>query len=319
MQRYILIRLLQGVFLVIVITSIVFALTRLSGDPIELMVPLETPDEVIESIRAHWGLDDPWHIQYWNFMSNAAQGNFGKSFKWPGEEDVMGLIRTRLVSSLQITLTALVVASAIAMVLGVLTAVKRDTVWDYGGKFFALLGQSAPSFWTAIMLIWIFGVELEWLPAAGRGEGGGLSRVGDELKHMVLPVATLSAFQVAAMMRLVRSSMLDTLDSEYVKLARLKGIPEWKVLWKHCLRNAAITPLTYFGLTAGVLMTGSVIVETVFAWPGVGLLMINSIQARDIQVVQAATLVFAVIIILLNLIVDIVYAVVDPRIRYGTA
>ncbi len=318
MQRYILIRLLQGVFLVVVITTIVFILTRLSGDPIELMVPLETPDEVIQSIREYWGLDEPWHIQYWNFMSNAAQGDFGKSFKWPGEEDVMDLISSRLVASLQVTLTALLLASLVAMVLGVLTAVKRDTPWDYGGKFFALLGQSAPSFWTAIMLIWVFGVELGWLPVAGRGQGEGLARVEDELKHMVLPVATLSAFQVAAMMRLVRSSMLDTLDSEYVKLARIKGIPEWKVLWKHCLRNAAITPLTYFGLTAGVLMTGSVIVETVFAWPGVGLLMINSIQARDIQVVQATTLVFAVIIILLNLIVDIVYAVVDPRIRYGS-
>ena len=330
MQRYILIRLLQGVFLVIVITTIVFALTRLSGDPIELMVPLETPDEVIDQIRDHWGLDEPWHIQYWNFMSNAAQGNFGKSFKWPGESNVIDLISERLGASLQITLTALVVASVIALALGVLTAIKRDTFWDYGGKALALLGQSAPSFWTAIMLIWVLGVELTWLPVAGRGEGwsvgwyevwkgGWWEALAEELKHMVLPVVTLSAFQVAAMMRLVRSSMLDTLDSEYVKLARLKGIPEWKVVWKHCLRNAAITPITYFGLTAGVLMTGSVIVETVFAWPGIGLLMIDSIVARDIQVVQAATLVFAVIIIVLNLIVDIIYAVVDPRIRYGAA
>ncbi len=318
MQRYILIRLLQGVFLVIVISSIVFVLTRLSGDPIELMVPLETPDEVIESIREYWGLDEPWHIQYWNFMSNAAQGNFGESFKWPNQ-DIMGLISVRLVASLQVTLTALLLASLIAMVLGVLTAVKRDTPWDYGGKFFALLGQSAPSFWTAIMLMWVFGVELGWLPVAGQGEGDGLVRVRNELRHMVLPVATLGAFQVAAMMRLVRSSMLDTLDSEYVKLARIKGIPEWKVLWKHCLRNAAITPLTYFGLTAGVLMTGSVIVETVFAWPGIGQLIITSIEARDFQVVQATTLVFAVGIILLNLIVDIIYAFVDPRIRYGSA
>ena len=318
MQRYILIRLLQGVFLVIVITSIVFVLTRLSGDPIELMVPLETPDEVIQSIREHWGLDEPWHIQYWNFMSNAAQGKFGESFKWP-EQNIMEVVRGRLVASLQVTLTALFLASFIAMVLGVLTAVKRDTPWDYGGKIFAFLGQSAPSFWTALMLMWVLGVELDWVPVAGRGQGEGLDRLVDELKHMVLPVATLSSFQVAAMMRLVRSSMLDTLDSEYVKLARIKGIPEWKVLWKHCLRNAAITPLTYFGLTAGVLMTGSVIVETIFAWPGIGLLMIDSINGRDFQVVQAATVVFAVIIIVLNLVVDIIYAFVDPRIRYGNA
>ena len=307
MQRYILIRLVQGVFLVIVITSIVFALTRLSGDPIELMVPLETPDEVIESLRDHWGLDEPWHIQYWNFMSNAAQGNFGRSFKWPGEEDVMGLIRTRLVSSLQITLTALVVASAIAMVLGVLTAVRRDTPWDYGGKIFAFLGQSAPTFWTGIMLIWIFAVELDWFPTSGKGG----------IKHMVLPVITLGAFQVAAIMRLVRSSMLDTLDSEYVKMARLKGLPEWKVLWKHCLRNAAIAPLTYFGITAGVLLTGSVIVENIFAWPGVGQLVVSGAVGRDFKLVQGSVLIISVGFILLNLIVDILYAYVDPRIRYG--
>ena len=306
MQRYILIRLVQGVFLLFVISSLVFVLTRLSGDPIDLMLPIETPPEVIEQVRSYWGLDKPWHVQYWNFMSNAAQGDFGTSFKWPNQ-NIMGLISSRLVASLQLTVTSLVAASLIALVLGVLTAVKRDTPWDYGGKIFAFIGQSAPSFWTGIMLMWIFAVELDWLPSSGKGG----------IKHMVLPVATLSAFQVAAMMRLVRSSMLDTLDSEYVKMARIKGLPEWKVVWKHCLRNAAIAPLTYFGLTAGVLLTGSVIVETIFAWPGVGRLIINAVQGRDFQVVQASALVFAVGFILLNLIVDIVYAIVDPRIRYG--
>ena len=263
------------------------------------MLPIETPPEVIQQVRGYWGLDKPWHVQYWNFMSHAVQGDFGTSFKWPNQ-NVMGLISSRLVASLQLTVTSLVVASLIALVLGVLTAVKRDTPWDYGGKLFAFIGQSAPSFWTGIMLMWIFAVELDWLPSSGKGG----------IKHMVLPVATLSAFQVAAMMRLVRSSMLDTLDSEYVKMARIKGLPEWKVVWKHCLRNAAIAPLTYFGLTAGVLLTGSVIVETIFAWPGVGRLIINAVQGRDFQVVQASALVFAVGFILLNLLVDIVYAIV---------
>ena len=305
MQRYILIRLIQGAFVVWVVVTFVFVLSRLSGDPIELMVPIETAPEVVEAIQEHWGLNDSLLHQYWNFVSNAAQGKFGQSFKWPAE-DIMGLIKARLAASLQLTLTALVLASVVALVLGVLTAIKKDTPWDYVGKSFAFLGQSAPSFWTAIMLMWLFGVELKWLPTAGKGG----------IEHMVLPVATLSAFQVAAMMRLVRSSMLDTLDSEYVKLARIKGLPEWKVLWKHCLRNAAIAPLTYFGLTAGVLLTGSVIVETVFAWPGIGLLIISSINGRDFQVVQAVTLVFSVGFILLTLIVDIIYAFVDPRIRY---
>ena len=306
MQRYILVRLFQGIFLVFVISVIVFALARASGDPIGLMLPIETSPDVIASVRSYWGLDKPLHVQYWRFATNAVQGDFGASLKWPGH-NIMDLIGSRLVASLQLTLTALVLASLLALVLGVLTAVKKDTPWDYGAKVLAFLGQSAPSFWVGIMLMWIFAVKLDWFPTSGRGG----------VEHMVLPVITLSAFQVAAMMRLIRSSMLDTLDSEYVKMARIKGLPEWTVVWKHCLRNAAIAPLTYFGLTAGVLLTGSVIVETIFAWPGVGALMIDAIQGRDFQVVQAGTIVFAVGFILLNLIVDIVYAVVDPRIRYG--
>jgi peptide/nickel transport system permease protein len=169
----------------------------------------------------------------------------------------------------------------------------------------ALLGQSLPTFWLGIVLMWIFAVLLDWLPASGRGV----------VQHLILPAIALGWFQVAAIMRLVRSSMLDVLDSEFVKLARVKGISEGKVVWKHCLRNAGIAPLTYFAIIAGSLLTGSVVIETVFTWPGVGLLVVDAVRSRDFQVVQAVVILFAGIFILCNLLVDIMYAYLDPRIR----
>ena len=306
MQRYIIIRVVQAVFVLFAVSIIVFALARASGNPLILMLPLDAEPEAFEILAEHWGLDKPYYVQYWRFISNAVQGDFGDSFKWPGHTATQ-LVATRLVASLQLVLTALILAAIMAVVLGVITAAAKDTPLDFVGKIFALLGQSAPNFWIGIMLIWIFGVELGILPTSGRG---GIS-------HMILPVITIGWFEVAAIMRLVRSSMLDTMDSEYVKLARIKGVSERKIIWKHCLRNAAIAPLTYFGVIAGALITGSVIVETVFAWPGIGLLAIQAVLARDLQVVQAVAMVFAVGFVGLNLIVDILYAYLDPRIRYG--
>jgi peptide/nickel transport system permease protein len=182
----------------------------------------------------------------------------------------------------------------------------KDSPFDYAGKVLALLGQSLPPFWLGIVLMWIFAVELELVPTSGKGG----------VKHLILPAISIGLFNVAALMRLVRSSMLDVLDSEYVKLARIKGLAEWKVIWKHGLRNAAIAPLTYFGIILGGLLVGSITIETVFSWPGVGLLAVDAVRARDFQVVQAVVLFFAIIFILANLLVDITYAYLDPRIRY---
>ena len=240
MQRYILIRVVQAVFVLFVVSIIVFALARASGNPLILMLPLDAEPEAFEILAEHWGLDQPYHVQYWRFISNAVQGDFGDSFKWPGHT-ALGLVSDRLVASLQLVLTALILAALLAVALGVITAAAKDTPLDFLGKIFALLGQSAPNFWIGIMLIWVFGVELGLLPTSGRGG----------IKHMILPVITIGWFEVAAIMRLVRSSMLDTLDTEYVKLARIKGVSERKIIWKHCLRNAAIAPLTYFGVIAG--------------------------------------------------------------------
>src|SRR5919197_159151 len=201
MQRYIARRVLQSFLAIWVMSLIVFSLARLSGNALDVMLPMESTQEDYDRLAKYWGLDQPLHVQ---------------------------------------------------------SAVKKGTVWDSGAKVIALLGQSLPGFWLGIVLMWIFAVHLGWLPTSGRGG----------LQYMILPAITLGWFQVAAIMRLVRSSMLDVLDTEFVKLTRIKGLAEWKVVWKHCLRNASIAPLTFFAIIAGVLMTGSVVTESVFSWPG---------------------------------------------------
>lgn len=307
MQRYIIIRLAQTIFVILAISIIVFGLSLASGNPVDLMLPVDARLQDREGLTQAWGLDKPYHVQYWKFISNALRGDLGESVnKWPGRSAI-SLIGNRFVATLELTLAALALAAIVGVILGVITASMRDSPFDYIFKIFALLGQSAPSFWIGIMLVWIFAVEINWFPTSGKGG----------IEHIVLPAITLGWFQVAAIMRLVRSSMLDTLNSEYVMLARIKGLNEWKVIWKHCLRNAAIAPLTYFGILAGSLITGSVVVETVFSWPGLGLLVFEAVIVRDFQVVRAVVIVVAVAFVMLNLMVDILYAYLDPRIRYG--
>lgn len=305
MQRYIARRTLQSLLAIWVMSLVVFSMARLSGNALDVMLPLEASQEDYERVSKHWGLDRPLYHQYAVFLGRALQGDFGVSWKWPGHS-AMGLVIDRLPATLQLAGFALLISAVIALPIGVLSAVKKGTTWDILGKIVALLGQSLPGFWLGIVLMWIFAVHLRWFPTSGRGG----------LQYMVLPAITLGWFQVAAIMRLVRSSMLDVLDSEFVKLTRVKGLAEWKVIWKHCLRNASIAPLTFFAIIAGVLMTGSVVTETVFSWPGTGLLAIDAVRARDYQVVQAVVIMFSVIFILTNLLVDILYAYLDPRIRY---
>ena len=305
MQRYIIVRLFHALLALFAMSIIVFSLARISGNPMDVLLPEDATVEDFEIMSERWGLDKPLHMQYLVYVGNVLRGDFGTSIKWPGRS-TRDLIFARLPATLELSLLALVVAALLALPLGVLVAVKKDTGIDYAGKVVALLGQAAPSFWVGIVLIWIFAVTLEWLPASGR-EGW---------TSMILPAFALGWFQVAAVMRLTRSSMLEVLDSEYVKLARIKGIPNWKVVWKHCLRNAAIAPLTYFGFILGGFLTGSVVIETVFHWPGVGLLAIDALRARDFQVVQSVVLFFGVVYIASNLLVDILYAYLDPRIRY---
>jgi peptide/nickel transport system permease protein len=289
------------------LSIIVFALTRLSGNPLDVLLADDATEQDYIQMAELWGLDKPLHVQYLVYAGNILQGNFGTSLKWPGKS-TKDLILSRLPATLQLSALSLVVAGIISVPLGVLVAVNKDTGIDYVGKVVALLGQAAPSFWVAIILIWVFAVTLGWLPASGKGG----------FKNLIMPAFALGWFQVAAVMRLTRSSMLEVLDTEYVKLARIKGLSERKVIWKHCLRNAAIAPLTYFGFILGGFLTGSVVIETVFAWPGVGRLAIEALRARDFQVVQSVVLFFAVVYIFSNLLVDVLYAYIDPRIRFNT-
>lgn len=304
MQRFIAVRVLQSILAIMLMSLIVFGLARMSGNPLDVMLPIEADQEDYVRLEKYWGLDKPLPVQYAIFVKKALQGDFGESLKYQGQS-AMGLVAERLPATLELAGAALLVSALLALPIGVVAAVSKGSGWDAAAKMIALLGQSLPAFWLGIVLMWIFAVKLDWLPASGRGG----------IQHMILPAVTLGWFQVAAIMRLVRSSMLEVLDSEFVKLARVKGIPEWKVIWKHCLRNAGIAPLTFFAIIAGSLLTGSVVTETVFTWPGVGLLVVDAVRSRDFQVVQAVVIVFAGIFILCNLLVDILYAYLDPRIR----
>jgi peptide/nickel transport system permease protein len=304
-QRYIAKRALQSLLALWVMSLVVFSLARITGNPLDVMLPLEAGPEEYERVSRHWGLDKPLYVQYAIFLGKALQGDFGQSWKWHGYT-AMGLVWQRLPATLELAGFALLISILIALPIGVGSAVLKGSAWDSLAKIVALLGQSLPGFWLGIVLMWVFAVNLGWFPTSGRGG----------LQYMILPAITLGWFQVAVIMRLVRSSMLDVLDSEFVKLTRIKGLAEWKVVWKHCLRNAAIAPLTVFGIIAGVLLTGSVVTESVFSWPGTGLLVVDAVRARDFQVVQAVVIVFAGIFILTNLLVDVLYAYLDPRIRY---
>jgi peptide/nickel transport system permease protein len=303
-ERYLLQRVAQGILTLLVISLIVFLLARLSGDPLHIMLPEEATAEDYARAARHWGLDRPLPEQYLAFLGNALRGDLGRSIRL--RQPALDLVLERLPATLQLAGAAILVSLVIAVPVGVLSAVRRDRPLDYAGKVVALLGQSMPSFWLGIVLIWVFAVMLGWLPASGRGGW----------QHYVLPAVALGWYQVAAVMRLVRSSMLDVIDSEYVKLARIKGVAEGAVVWKHCLRNAAIPPLTYLGFVVAVLLTGSVVIETVFSWPGIGLLAIDAVRYRDFPLVQAIVLLYAAKFVVINLVVDVLYVYLDPRIRY---
>jgi peptide/nickel transport system permease protein len=301
--RQLVIRLIQTIVSLIGMSMLIFALVRASGDPVDLMRTSTTTDAEIANIKEQWGLDKSYVEQYWVFVSGLARGDLGKSLIQ--RRPVTTMIGEALPNTLGLIVLGFIVGIGLALVVGVLAATRRDTWLDNGVKFLAILGQALPGFWVGIVAIYLFAVYWHLLPTAGMGTPG----------HYVLPVLTLAFFLMPGMMRLVRSSMLDVLGSEYVKLARIKGLPERTVIWKHALRNALIAPLTAAGAIFASLITGAVILETVFAWPGVGRLMVTAVSGRDFPVVQGVTLMVALVTLLVNLLVDIAYAYVDPRIR----
>jgi peptide/nickel transport system permease protein len=305
MQRYLIKRVAQSVVTLIALSIIVFCLTRFTGDPVVLMLPDDASHEEIVQLRRALGLDKPLPVQYWYFISRAAQGDFGRSIK--GQMPVMDLIKDRLPNSLKLAAVSLAITLALALPLGVMAAVKKGTSIDTLANVVAVLGQSLPQFWVGIVLIQVFAVRLRLLPVAGTGS----------LYHYILPGFTLGWFLVAGIMRLLRSSMLEVLDSEFVKLARIKGLSARTVIWKHALKNALIPVLTFGAIYVAILITGAILVETVFAWPGIGQLVYQGIVYRDFPVVQAVVMLTAFIVVTVNLLVDITYAYIDPRIRYG--
>ncbi|MFN3273606.1 MAG: ABC transporter permease [Paracoccus sp. (in: a-proteobacteria)] len=304
MQRFFLIKSAEAAIALWVITMIVFGLTHFSGNPVGALLPDDASPEQIAFLVAKLGLDQPIHIQYLRFLGNALQGDFGMSMKWPGES-AMGVVLSRLPATLVLGGVAMLISVVVAIPLGVASAARKGTLIDSIAQGIALIGQSMPSFWLGIILIWVFAVGLGMFPTSGSGTW----------LHLVLPAISIAWFQISALTRLTRSAMLEVLDAEYVKLARAKGVSEPVIVWKHALRNAAVVPLTYFGVLAGSVLTGSVVIETVFSWPGLGWTAIEAIKARDFPVVQSVVIVFAIIFILANLLVDLLYAFVDPRIR----
>lgn len=304
MKRYILIRFAESLAAIFVITVMVFALTHMSGSPVDALLPQDATQEQIDALVAEWGLDRPLLQQYLTFLGNAVQGDFGDSLKWRGYS-AMGVVLDRFPQTLLLGGVAVLLSVVIAVPLGVVSAMKRGGWIDKAAQVFSLLGQSLPQFWFAILLIWFFAVALQLFPTSGSGSW----------KHVVLPAIAMAWFQIAALSRLTRSAMLDVLDAEYIKLARVKGVSERRVVWGHALRNAAVVPLTYFGVLAGSVLTGSVTIETVFSWPGLGWVAIEAIRARDFPVVQAVVVMFAAIYILCNFLVDILNAYIDPRVR----
>lgn len=305
MERFIVQRLVQALVLVVLVGTMVFFLGRITGNPVDLILPEEASDADREALIEALGLDRPLHEQYGIFVLNAFQGDLGMSVRY--NEPVVATFLSRLPNTLLLSVPSMVIAVMLAVPLGVFSALRRGRMIDRVSGTIAVLGIATPNFWLGIMLIFLFSVQLGWLPSGRMG--------GPE--HYVLPAVTLGTFLVAGFMRLIRSSMLEILDSEFVKMARIKGLSERKVIWKHCLRNALIPVLTLWGVFMSGLVTGAIVTETVFAWPGIGRLTYEAVIFRDFPLLQGVIILAAVMIVFINLAVDILYAYVDPRIRFG--
>jgi len=322
MTGYLFRRLWQSLLVLLGISIIIFTILHLTGDPTLLLLPPEATKEDIDNFRKLMGFNDPlfvrwppweylnppWRFltdtQYGRFFTGVMHGDFGNSLRH--QQPAMGLVLERMPATVELTAAAMLLAVVVAVPIGIVSAVRRNSFLDHAGMVFALLGQSMPVYWLGIMFILLFAVRLNLLPAFGSGSW----------QHLVLPGITLGAFSMARIARLTRSSMLEVLGQEFVRTARAKGVSEVRVVLKHTLKNAAIPVITVIGLDLGTLLGGAVITETIFAWPGVGRLAVQAIANRDYPVVQAAVFMLASIFILINYLVDVLYTYVDPRVAY---
>jgi ABC-type dipeptide/oligopeptide/nickel transport system permease component len=295
----------SALLVIVGVVTAIFVMSRLIGDPIALMIQPGMTQEDIAHTRALWHLDDPIAEQYWRFLSSAVTGDFGLSI-WQSQP-AMGLVLQSLPATLLITVCAMGFALVVASILGTLSALYPGSWIDRSSAAFTLFGQSMPNFWLALVLILVFSTWWRFLPPAGFGEA----------RHLILPTITLGVFPLARLTRLIRSELIEVMDQDYIRTARSKGLSTWRILWRHCLGNIAISLVTVVAVDFGLLMGGAVVTETIFAWPGIGRLMIQAIEHRDFPVIQAGAFVVALVVVLTSFTADLAYAFINPRVRYA--
>jgi peptide/nickel transport system permease protein len=303
MRRYLVARLAQTLLVVLLSATAVFGMVRLTGDPVLLFMPMDIQAKDVDEYRERLGFNDPLVVQYGRFLAGAVRGDFGESLRY--RRDALGLVLERVPATLLLAGTALALTLLVAVPLGILSAVRRNGLIDHLGTVLTVLGQATPGFWLGLMLIYLFAVQLRWLPTGGIGT----------VAHLVMPAIVLAAFYAARVARLTRSAVLDTLNEDYVLTARAKGLGETRVVGKHTLRNSAIPIVTLAGLEAGQLLGGAVVTETIFAWPGLGRLTVQALLNRDFPVVMAAVFFTSLVYTSMNLVVDLAYGWLDPRVR----
>jgi peptide/nickel transport system permease protein len=306
MRTYVVRRLWQSALTLVGVSVLVFVILRVvPGDPAKMLLPEGAPQSAIEELNRQLGLQEPLYVQYGLFVQSVFRGDFGQSFQY--RAPALQVVTERLMATVQLALAAMLITVGVGVSLGIVAAVRRGTGYDYASTVLAVLGQSLPNFWLGIMLILLFGVALRWLPTSGF----------ESWRHLILPAVTLAAFPMALVARLTRSSMLEILGRDFIRTGRAKGLAERAVILRHALRNAAVPLLTVLGLQIGTLLGGAVITESVFAWPGMGKLVVDAIFFRDFPVVQTVLILSATLFVVINLLVDLLYTVIDPRIRYS--
>lgn len=304
MIRFLIRRLPKTILVLFGVTFFSFGLLFLTGDPAALMANEQWTEEELQAFRHEMGFDRPWPVQYVDFMASAIQGDFGISLRH--RQPAMDLVLERMPATLELTVAAMLISVLIAFPVGIISATKRYSIWDHLSMLLAMLGQAMPVFWLGIMLLLIFSVRLRWLPVSGRGDW----------THYVLPAFTLAMFPLGRNVRMIRSSLLAVLNEDYIRTAHAKGLPPRMILVVHSLRNALIPVVTLIGLQFGILLGGAIVTETIFAWPGVGRLTVQAIYSKDFPIVQAAVTLLATVFILINLTMDGIYTLLDPRIKY---
>jgi peptide/nickel transport system permease protein len=305
MKKFLIRRLLQIIPVLFIISFVVFALVHVAGDPVALMLPEDATEEDKQALREALNLDQPFLVQYGNYVFNMLQGNFGESFKY-GQE-ALPIVMERLPATIELAVASMVVATIIAIPLGIWSATKQNSFFDLFATGGAVLGKAMPNFWLGIMLILLLAVNYQIFPVSGRGS----------FTHLVLPAITLGTGIAAEMTRLIRSSMIEILHQDYVRTAKSKGVKDSGVIYKHAFRNSLIPFVTITALQASSLVGGALITESVFAWPGLGQLLVQAVNSRDMAIVQASVFVIAFMVIAMNLLADIIYRLLDPRIKYN--